>query len=58
MLNKILKVISYASLVLLVVPSFMYLSGKIELDAVKNIMLISTVIWFCSEGYYSYKSTE
>jgi hypothetical protein len=51
MIKTIAKPISWISLVVLIVPSILYLSGHIkELDMVKWIMLLATIVWFASAG--------
>jgi len=42
------KLISWISLIALIAPSILFLTGRVELPQVKLIMLISTVIWFIS----------
>ncbi len=44
----IAKIISWISLVVLIVPSILFLAGRMELDQVKLVMLIATVVWFVS----------
>ncbi len=41
-----LPIVSYIALGLTVVPSVMFLMGTVELDSVKLLMLIATVVWF------------
>ncbi|MFP4548376.1 MAG: hypothetical protein ACLFQM_09600 [Fidelibacterota bacterium] len=43
---NILKIIGWGSLLLLVLPSFLFLSGAMELKQVHSIMAIATIIWF------------
>lgn len=45
-MKRTLNVIAFASLALLTAPSFLFLSGKMSLPAVKLLMLIATVAWF------------
>ena len=40
------KLISWMSLVAVIVPAILFMAGRMELDQVKLIMLISTVTWF------------
>ena len=42
------KYIALVSLVLLIVPSVMFLADRMELQTVKTIMLIATIIWLIS----------
>jgi len=43
---NILKIIGWGSLVMLVLPSFLFLCGAMELQQVHSIMAIATIIWF------------
>ena len=45
-LRKIAGIVGLASLVLLVVPPILFLSGDFSLDRVKWIMLGATLLWF------------
>lgn len=47
-MKLILTLIARISLVLTVVPAFLYLFGLLSLEAVKWIMAISCVTWFIS----------
>ena len=51
----ITKIIALASLILVIVPSVMFLTGTMPLDKVKLVMLIATVIWFISAGLWMWK---
>ncbi len=56
MLKNIMKIISILSLGLLTVPSLFFLSGSMELDRVKALMLLATLIWFVTAGSYMWGS--
>jgi hypothetical protein len=48
-MRLILRIVSLASLLGLILPSFLYLIGQVtDLDKVKWAMLIATVIWFAT----------
>ncbi len=47
-MRTIAQIISWLSLVALTIPSILYLTGSMELDAVKKVMLIASVVWFLS----------
>ena len=50
------KLISWISLIALIVPSILFLAGcRIELDQVKLIMLISTVVWFVAASMWMWQ---
>ena len=42
----LLSLVSYASLALLTLPAFFFLSGSLSLDTVKLLMLIATILWY------------
>lgn len=45
----IIQLISYLGIVVLVLPSVLFLGGgRMQLDLVKTIMLIATIIWFAA----------
>lgn len=54
-MKMITKIIALASLILVIVPSVMFLTGAMQLDKVKVVMLIATVIWFVSAGLWMWK---
>ena len=43
-----LRIVSLASLVLLIMPSILFLAGRVNLDQVKWVMLVATIIWFAT----------
>ncbi|KPK44386.1 MAG: hypothetical protein AMJ65_03185 [Phycisphaerae bacterium SG8_4] len=45
-MRPILQILSLAALIALTVPSVFFLAGRMELDKVKWIMLLATIIWF------------
>ena len=45
-MKSVFSIISYAALALLTVPSMLYFAGKMELDSMKLLMLIATVVWY------------
>ncbi|WP_158279857.1 hypothetical protein [Coraliomargarita sinensis] len=45
-MKPVLSIISFAALALLTVPSVLYLSGVLELESMKLLMLIATVLWY------------
>ena len=45
-MKQIAKYIALVSLVVLIVPSILYLAGKMTLDQTKWIMLLATIVWF------------
>ncbi len=41
-----LKIVSVLSLIALILPSILFLAGRMELDKVKFFMLLATIVWF------------
>ncbi|MFC1761301.1 hypothetical protein ACFL6U_04385 [Planctomycetota bacterium] len=46
MLAKIAKPVSWITLIVLIVPSILFLAGRLGLDQAKWIMLLATIGWF------------
>ncbi len=56
MIKQITQLVSWLCLIVLVVPSVLFLTGKLpSLDQVKLIMLIATVVWFVSTPLWMWK---
>ena len=53
-----LQVISLLALIMTVVPSVLFLAGSVELDRVKLIMLVSTVVWFAVTPFWMNKKEK
>ena len=45
-MRAILKIVSLLALIALTLPSILFLAGRLELDTVKWIMLVATIVWF------------
>ena len=59
MKKNIAQYIALLSLVLLMIPSVLLLANQIELQRVKFIMLIATVVWFASATVWMWeKNTQ
>jgi hypothetical protein len=56
-MHTILIVVALLSLVLLMLPSILFLAGRMELDTVKWIMNLATVIWFVAGTPWLWKRT-
>ena len=46
MLKQIVNLVSWLSLIFIIAPSILFFFDKIDLDQVKQIMLIATITWF------------
>ena len=52
----ILKIVSILALLFTVGPASAYLMGKIDLDQMKWIILLSTIVWFiCAPFWFGIK---
>ncbi len=47
-MKLLIKFISYISLGLTIIPSFLVFTGSISLDSSKMFMFVGTIIWFVS----------
>ena len=45
-MRAILQIISLLALIALTLPSVLFLAGRLELDTVKWIMILATIVWF------------
>jgi uncharacterized membrane protein len=45
-MRRLLQVVSWVALAGTIVPSALYLAGRIELDESKSILLVATIAWF------------
>lgn len=45
-MRSILQIVSLLALIALTLPSILFLAGRMELDTVKWLMLIATIVWF------------
>ena len=59
MSKLILKIISFAGLLLTIIPSFMVFSQGMELDTNKYLMLLGTILWFgCTPFWMNRKANN
>ncbi len=54
-MRSILQIISFMALIALILPSVIFLAGKLELDRVKWLMLVATIVWFFSATLWMWK---
>jgi len=45
-MRLILQIVSLLALIALTLPSIFFLAGRMELDTVKWLMLLATIVWF------------
>jgi Na+-driven multidrug efflux pump len=54
-MNRILQIVSLLALVALTLPSIMFLAGRMELDTVKWLMTLATIVWFVAATPWMWK---
>jgi hypothetical protein len=57
-MRAILIIVSVLSLVALMLPSILFLAGRMELDTAKWIMLLATVVWFAAATPWLWRGTS
>ena len=45
-MRTILQIVSLLALIALTLPSIIFLAGRMELETVKWLMLLATIVWF------------
>jgi len=55
--TAILKIVSVLSLVALMLPSILFLAGRMELLTVKWVMLLATIVWFAAATPWMWKQS-
>ena len=45
-MRPILQIVSLLALIALTLPSVIFLAGRLELNTVKWIMLLASIVWF------------
>jgi len=56
MIKQIAQLVSWLCLIVLVLPSVLFLTGKLpSLNQVKLIMLMATIVWFVSTPLWMWK---
>ena len=51
-IRRTLQFVSGLALAVTILPSCMFLTGAMELDAVKTAMLVGTVAWFVATPFW------
>ncbi|MHC4555943.1 MAG: hypothetical protein ACYTFW_02210 [Planctomycetota bacterium] len=54
-MRRILQIVSLLALIALTLPSIIFLSGRMELDMVKWLMLLATIVWFVAATPWMWK---
>ncbi len=56
-MRTILQIISLLALIALTLPSVIFLAGKMELNMVKWLMLVATIVWFVTATGWMWKDS-
>jgi hypothetical protein len=54
-MRSILQIISLLALIALTLPSVLFLAGRLELNMVKWLMLLATIVWFVTASLWMWK---
>ena len=54
-MRSILQIISLLALIALTLPSVLFLAGRLELDMVKWLMILATIVWFVTAALWMWK---
>ena len=54
----LLQIISAIALVMTVLPSLVYFSGNIELETVKWLMIVASIVWFAVTPFWMGKKKQ
>lgn len=57
-MRYLLILLSIAGLILTIVPAFLVLTGAIEFETNKTLMLIGTLCWFLTSPFWINKEKE
>ena len=47
-MRQLIKTIGYIGIAATILPSILFLAGKMDLGTVKTIMLLATILWFAA----------
>ena len=56
-MRRIYQLITWIAFALTILPSFLYLAGRLDLDRVKLMMLIATIVWFVATPLWMGRKT-
>ncbi|MGD8501449.1 MAG: hypothetical protein PVJ86_12425 [Phycisphaerales bacterium] len=54
-MRHILQIVSLLALIALTLPSIIFLADRMELDTVKWLMLVATIVWFIAATPWMWK---
>jgi len=58
MFKPIVSTVAWLSLVVLILPSILFLGGWMELRSVKGVMMAATIIWFVAASLGMWKNDQ
>ena len=57
-MRSTLQIVSLLALIALTLPSVIFLAGKLELNTVKWLMLLATIVWFVTATPWMWKDNS
>jgi len=57
-MRPILQIVSLLALIALTLPSIVFLAGRMELNMVKWIMLLASIVWFVTATPWLWKDNN
>jgi hypothetical protein len=57
-MRPVLQISSLLALIVLTLPSVVFLAGRMELDTVKWIMLLASIVWFVTATPWMWQETR
>ncbi len=57
-MRLVLQIISWIALAMTVLPSVVYFSGNMELDRVKWLLILASVVWFVVTPFWMGKKEQ
>jgi hypothetical protein len=57
-MRRILQIVSLLALIALTLPSIIFLAGRMELNMVKWLMLLATIVWFVAATPWMWKDNS
>ena len=57
-MRTVLQIVSLLALIALILPSIMFLAGRMELDRVKWFMLMASIVWFVTATPWMWKDND
>jgi len=58
MSRRLLQIVSWLALVATILPSALFLAGRITLDQSKAWLLVATIVWFAATPFWMGRKDE